>query len=145
MTNYNNTIIYKIICNNSDIDNTYIGHTVNFRLRKNHHKMSCEGKGNNKNCNLYKFINNNGGWVNFKMIEIEKYPCLNKNEACERERYHYDLYINILNDRSPHKRLINNSERCKKWRNQEKFKCNCGKEITICNKSRHFKICKYIE
>ena len=97
MTNYNNTIIYKIICNNSDIDNTYIGHTVNFRLRKNHHKMSCEGKGNNKNCNLYKFINNNGGWVNFKMIEIEKYPCLNKNEACERERYHYDLYINILN------------------------------------------------
>ena len=144
MTNYNNTIIYKIVCKNSDIDNTYIGHTTNFRLRKNHHKTSCSGKGNNKNCGLYKFINDNNGWDNFMMVEIEKFHCNNKIEACERERYHYDLYPNILNDRSPHKRLKNDSERSKEWRQQPKYICDCGKEISVCNKARHLKVCKFI-
>ena len=32
-------------------------------------------------------IRKNGGWENWCMIEIEKYPCNDKNEAKARERY----------------------------------------------------------
>ena len=36
-------------------------------------------------------IRENEGWNNWSMIEIEKYPCNDKNEACARERYWYEL------------------------------------------------------
>ena len=30
-------------------------------------------------------IRDNGGWDNFKMIEVEKYPCKDKRDAERRE------------------------------------------------------------
>jgi len=38
---YSETIIYKLVCKDSSIKDTYIGHTTNFVQRKNSHKISC--------------------------------------------------------------------------------------------------------
>jgi hypothetical protein len=35
----------------------------------------------------YKFIRNNGGWYNWTMVMVEKYPCKSKLESDMRERY----------------------------------------------------------
>jgi len=43
----------------------------------------------------------NGGWKNFEMIEIEKYPCNDKNECSARERYWKELFKASLNIRTP--------------------------------------------
>ncbi len=45
------------------------------------------------NYEIYKYINNNGGWVNFDMSILERYNCTNKQELHKREAY----YINKLN------------------------------------------------
>jgi hypothetical protein len=37
------------------------------------------------NCKLYKFIRDNGGWSNWTMIELYKYPCANKRELAQEE------------------------------------------------------------
>ena len=56
--NYQNSLIYKIICKNTNIKEIYIGSTSNFRLRKYHHKSCCNNE-NDKHYNLKKFLYNN--------------------------------------------------------------------------------------
>ncbi len=86
--NYAKTVMYKIVCNDLTITNCYVGHTTEFTKRKYAHKSHCT---NNKdkayNFNVYTFIRANGGWINWKMIEIEKWVCADGNEARSRERY----------------------------------------------------------
>ena len=81
--NYQNTIIYKIVCNDINIKDLYVGCTTDFKRRKSEHKnwslTPLEG--------LYKCIYNNGEWSNWSMIEIEKFPCNDGNEARKRERF----------------------------------------------------------
>jgi hypothetical protein len=81
--NYSKTIIYVIKCKDDNITEEYVGSTINFIERKSHHKKRC----NNEKYNLkvYKYIRENGGWENWIMLEIEKYPCNDKNEAHKRE------------------------------------------------------------
>ena len=82
---YSNCCIYKI--EHIEKDNlVYVGHTTNFNKRKGEHK-SCSKNENGKafNFKLYQMIRDNGGWDNFKMIEVEKYPCKDKREAERRE------------------------------------------------------------
>ena len=50
---------------------------------------------------MYKFIRNNNGWDNFTMVEIEKFPCTDGNEARSRERYHYERSNTTLNSDVP--------------------------------------------
>jgi len=95
--NYQNTIIYKIICKDENICECYVGHTTNFKIRKNAHKKETI---KNK-YKLYEFIRNNGGWENFTMLEIELYPCENKTEARIRERYWYETLNSKLNTNKP--------------------------------------------
>jgi len=103
-SDYSKNIIYKIICNDLIITDIYIGHTTNFINRKYTHQTNCNNI-NNKNYNykVYKIIRDNGGWDNWKMLEIEKYPCNDKNEALERERYYIELLNANLNIRVPKK------------------------------------------
>jgi len=87
--NYSNTIIYKLVhFYDLNDENIYVGHTTNIVQRKYKHKSSC-GNPNDKEYNLkvYKFIRENGGWDQWNMILIEKYPCNIVNEAIARERY----------------------------------------------------------
>jgi len=89
MPDFSKTIIYKIV-HKDDLndENIYVGHTTNLKKRKQQHKENCS-KSNNKHYNLkqYEFIRNNGGWNNFIMSEIEKYPCNTRKEAILREKY----------------------------------------------------------
>ena len=83
---YSKTIIYKIICNAENVDYLYVGSTTDFTKRKYAHKGCCNNI-NDKSYNENKYIQmrQNGGWANFKMLEIEKYPCNDKREAEARE------------------------------------------------------------
>ena len=73
---YNNTIIYKIVCNNLDIKDVYVGHTTDFTKRKHQHKHICNNvNSKSHNFKVYNSIRENGGWDNWSMIEIEKFEC----------------------------------------------------------------------
>jgi hypothetical protein len=43
------------------------------------------------NCELSTIINENGGWDNWKMEELEKYECNTRDEILDRENYWFDL------------------------------------------------------
>jgi hypothetical protein len=99
---YSRTIIYKIVCNDVNIKDLYVGHTTNFVKRKNGHKSDCNNV-NSKQYNIYvyQFIRNNGGWDNFNMVIIEKYPCNDRLEASRYERYWIETLNATLNKRIP--------------------------------------------
>jgi len=100
--NYSNTTIYKIVCNDLNINDTYVGHTTDFIRRKYKHKSNCSNPNSIKyNYKIYKKIRENGGWDNWNMLEIEKYSCKNENEAKIRERYWYELLQSNLNSFLP--------------------------------------------
>jgi hypothetical protein len=93
-------VIYKIVCNDLEIFDLYVGSTTNFKNRKCQHKASCNNsKDKCFNQQKYIMIRNNGGWDNWSMIEIEKFPCNDNNEARARERYYYEQLNSTLNDR----------------------------------------------
>ena len=84
---YLNTIIYKIVCKDLSITDVYVGQTTNFTKRKNQHKRNCCNPDAEKHhLKVYQHIRDYGGWENFDMIEIEKYPCNDANEGRKRER-----------------------------------------------------------
>lgn len=103
MSQYQNTVIYKIVCNDLNIIDMYVGSTTNFTMRKNRHKRSCYDESNAYayNYKVYKMIRDNGGWDNWTMLEIEKYPCDDKNEARLRERHWYEQLNSTLNTARP--------------------------------------------
>jgi len=100
--NYAQTIIYKLVCNDIDVVEVYVGHTTNFIKRKANHKSKCHNPESDRhNLYIYQFIRANGGFNNWKMIEIEKYPCNNEQEACRRERHYVELFHATLNTNIP--------------------------------------------
>ena len=99
---YSKTIIYKIVCNDLNITDVYVGQTTNFTKRKAQHKYDCNNINRKEhNYKIYNTIRDNGGWQNWSMIEIEKYPCNDINEASARERYYYELLNAKLNKNCP--------------------------------------------
>lgn len=56
----------------------------------------------NKDSKLYNTIRTNGGWDNWDMIEIEKCPCNDANEAHGRERYYIEQLNATLNTQTLH-------------------------------------------
>jgi hypothetical protein len=110
---YSKTIIYKIVCNDLDVKDVYVGSTTDFTRRKNEHKNRC--KNEKQNTTKYEAIRKNGGWNNWMMIGIEKYPCLDGNEARARERYWIEFIENdSLNMISP----IRNEDELKLMRHE---------------------------
>ena len=95
---YSKTIIYKIVCNDTNITDCYVGHTTDFTRRKQIHKHYCNKK-NSKNYNLkvYKTIRENGDWNNWKMVMIEEISCKNRLEATKRERHCLEVLQANLN------------------------------------------------
>ena len=104
---FSKTIIYKIV-HKEDPDNheSYTGHTTEFAKRKCEHKKRCLNPNNKKHhLKVYKYIRENGGWDNFIMLEIEKYPCNDGNEARARENYWYNELKSKLNTQVPSRTL----------------------------------------
>jgi hypothetical protein len=118
---YSKTIIYKLVCNDLNITDVYVGHTTNFLKRRTAHKNKCNNeKDKLYNLKVYQMIRQNGGWVNWSMVEIEKFPCSDKNEAVKKERYYYELLNSTLNTNSPIQTKEDIKERAKIYYNNNK-------------------------
>jgi group I intron endonuclease len=88
---YNNGKVYKLE-NNVD-DEIYIGssyNTLSKRLYK--HKNTAKVKPKKVHHHL-----NNIGWENVKITLIEAYPCNDKQQLLQRERYWIDIFQPSLN------------------------------------------------
>jgi hypothetical protein len=101
---YSKNVIYKLVCNDLNILGCYVGHTTDFTRRKQRHKSDCNSeKGEKYNFKVYKTIRENGGWDNYSMIEVEKYPCRDENEATSKEREWFERLNSNLNTQHPNR------------------------------------------
>ena len=99
---YQNGSIYKLCCKDPAITDCYVGSTCAFRNRKWKHKYSCNNE-NSKgyNYNVYQFIRDHGGFSNWDMIELIKYPCNTKRELELKEREYLEMLGGTLNNQIP--------------------------------------------
>jgi hypothetical protein len=98
----------------------YVGHTTNFTNRKNKHKENCTKNYTYSHLKVYEMMRANGGWENWTMIEIEKYPCKDFNEARARERYWYEILNSKLNSVRPFVSTEERKDYLKLYREQNK-------------------------
>jgi len=89
---------YRFVCNDPNIINTYVGSTIDLTDRKTSHKTRC----NNPNSDFYHLlvyttIRENGGWTNWRMLEIEHKIVKDKTEAKQREQYWIEFYNAQMN------------------------------------------------
>ena len=123
---YQHTIIYKIICKDINITDTYVGLTINFEERKRFHELGCN---NLRKTKVYDFIRENGGWYNWNMVIVEKCCCQNRKEAGLREKYWYEQLKATLNKNYPSRNgdqwYLDNKERLieiqRVWREKKKL------------------------
>ena len=172
--NYNNGIIYKLCCNDTNITEFYIGSTTNLRNRKNRHKNACNNINyRGYNYPVYKFIRDNGGFDNWNLILVEKYSAVDKLDLLKRERYYIETLKPILNSKIPlrtykeynkeyykqNKNKIKeyykqNKNKIKEYRKQNKdiinanqsilIQCECGAMTQKKSIARHKKTQKHI-
>ena len=110
---YENIVIYKIVCLLPDINEIYIGITTDIIRRKYYHKIKSMDPTNNK-YKLYHFINQHGGFNNFDILEIRKYPCINNSEA-KAKQY---KYIKLLKANLNSNNVINKCDNIKTFSNE---------------------------
>ena len=124
--NYSKCVIYKIVCNDLNVTDLYVGSTTDFTKRKSQHKSNSKNSDSLFNIKVYNMIRDNGGWDNWVMLEIEKYPCNDNNEARFRERYWLEILnakLNMINPiRTKEESIENNKKRSKEYRDREKTK-----------------------
>jgi hypothetical protein len=130
-------------------------------VNKSQHKHSCNtGKHRCYNQKIYQYIRDNGGWDNWNMIEIEKYPCNDKREAEAREVYWQSDFNAKLNAIRAYRTEEQQQEYNKVYREKkrdyikehqkeyykkyyenykEKIKCDCGCVIFKHNLKKHLK------
>ena len=118
---YNKTHFYKIICNDLNITDCYVGHTVDFRKRKNHHKTTCNNdKDVRHNLKLYQFIRESGGWDNWEMVNIDTISCKDSLEAKAIERQFAEQLNATLNTIRPTSSKEEQDQLKKKWYEEHK-------------------------
>jgi hypothetical protein len=90
--------IYKIVCNDSTITDSYVGSCSNITKRRYNHKSKCNNPTDKYyNLNVYQFIRANGGWSNWNMIAIEQVSYTVKYQLLIRERFHLENLGATLN------------------------------------------------
>ena len=99
LTDYSNTVIYKISCRDPTVSGVYVGHTVDFIKRKYAHQRSSE----DTNCMnlLYRTIRMHGGWDNWEMKMVGFFHCNNLTEAREKEQEFFVSLNASLNSVEP--------------------------------------------
>lgn len=97
---YSKGLIYKIESNGTVY---YVGSTTDFTRRKSQHKTTCNNpKDKDHNSKIYKFIRENGGWDEFKMVLIENFKCNDSNELRAREQHWFNEFKpTLMNDNCP--------------------------------------------
>jgi hypothetical protein len=128
---YSKGLIYKIVCKDLECKDIYVGSSTNFTKRKTNHKSNCYNENQpHYNFKVYQTIRQNGGWENWQMIEIEKYPCNDANELRARERYYFEQLKGTLNGCVPNRSKkeyfktygIENKEKIAKRHQQQSYK-----------------------
>jgi hypothetical protein len=128
---FKKTKIYRLCCNQLSVPFQYIGHTTDFQKRKAVHKYDCHNKNDLRKYNqrLYQVIREYGGFKNWSMILVERFPCENNKEACIRERYWAEQLNSNLNTRKPYRSdeelknyYIENKERIDKYQKEYRDK-----------------------
>jgi hypothetical protein len=140
---YSNTVFYKIYCNDTNVNDIYVGHTVNFVQRKDSHRGACIKENNaNHNFKVYKCIRDNGGWDNWTMDMIGFQKCHNLLEAKTIEQQYYETLHATLNSIEPLPKLrprpsLMPKEEKGKLENIKR-KYNCEKCNFKCSKQSNF-------
>ena len=126
VTDYQKTMMYKIVCDDVEVKDVYVGQTTNFVKRNGSHSNLARRAYKLKHESLlYQTIRKHGGWYNWSMIKIEDYPCDSRLEAEKRERY----WIETLNA-NLNKVLCNLEE-------DEYVDCECGVKLKKSNLKNH--------
>ena len=121
-----NYIIYKIVCDDLP-DFIYVGSTSDFNYRKRKHRQNSK----DENCKAYNYklyttINENGGWENWRMIQINQVQNVTKREAeAVEEEYRIELKANLNTNRaflSPETKVEERKEINKKYRQSDNGK-----------------------
>lgn len=111
---------YKIVCLDNSVELCYVGSTANWKARNHQHKNDC----NNENSKAYsskkyQTIRENGGWDNFKMIQIGTREQLTKRQAEQvEEEYRIELKANMNTIRcflTEEQKQEQKKEQKKKW------------------------------
>jgi hypothetical protein len=150
---YSKAVIYKLCCKDPTITDVYVGSTTDFTRRKRGHKDRCNNEnGVSYNLKVYQTIRDNGGWVNWDMVEIEKYEATDRNDLHKRERHFIEELGATLNCHIPSRtgeewRQDNKEQLLEKRKqyykdNKEKHKLYCQenkKEIRKYNKEKRQK------
>ena len=129
---YSKTVIYRIHCDDSNILYDYIASTTDITRRKQSHKKIYNDKTQKShNDDVYQTIRSTGGWDNWKITILEKYPCNNNSEAILRKNY----YVNKIQSDRLNSSLLSPIIG---------FHCdNCNKIFQYCSGlSRHKKKCE---
>jgi hypothetical protein len=173
MSTPRNYTFYKFICINDDINSCYVGSTANMKKRRTNHKSDCHNENSPQyNLKIYQTIRTNGGWSNWKIVELATRDNITKRQAEQiEEEYRVELKGNlnmrraflteeqqkedqkeyIKQYREDNKEKIAeqmkeyneaNKEKIKQQLN-EKHNCPCGSRYTHVNKARHFRSQKH--
>jgi predicted GIY-YIG superfamily endonuclease len=165
MPDYSKSVIY-LLRHKDDInlENIYIGSTNDFRRRKRKHKCNSNNPNIKEyNFKVYQYIRNNGGWDEWVMKIIEKYPCNLVEELKTKEDEIMLQYPNRLNEhrakRSTKEYQEDNKEKLKEYykeynednkekkkeKRKEKITCECGCIVTKGCLTRHKRTDKHLE
>lgn len=99
---YSKSVIYKLCCKDTTIEDIYVGSTTNFIKRKAQHKTTCNNENiDHHNCYKYQFIRDNGGFNNWDMILIKDYPTDSKRNLEMEERRIIEELKPTLNKQLP--------------------------------------------
>ena len=131
--NYDNMIFYKVYCINPNIKKMFIGHTTNMVQRKHILKKQSEIRYSE----MFDVINKNGGWMYWRIKEIEKYnECKTYADVLLREKYHYDTLYGIMMNDNKIKINFEDEEYKVNFEHDDNYKCKyCDYE---CFKKKHF-------
>ena len=81
-------VIYKITCNNQDVDHVYVGSTKRFEIRQYMHMM--RSKDEKCTLKLYMMIRKHEGFDNWKIEAVETSTCKTNFERRARDRFWFD-------------------------------------------------------
>ena len=120
--------IYKLVCNDIEVKECYVGSTTNMKVRKYSHKTRCNNTNDKKHhYQIYQFIRANGCFNNWSMIQLEEFKFNTRQELAGRERHWFETLQATLNVKTPartHKEYYqDNSELVAKKKSEYSNKC----------------------
>ena len=129
---YSNTYFYKIVCKGLTIKDAYVGHTTDFKTRKNRHKQACVNpKRKHHYLYVYQFIRENNGWDNWEMVLIDTLELDNRLQVLKKEREYIEQLSASLNQARPFTTDEEREEVKKTWRGKNRDKLN--KQLKVIN------------